>query len=278
MERKTRVASRVVSLVPALTETVRALGAGDRLVGVSDYDDSPSQTPSLPRVGTFLAPVVERVLALQPDAVLTSPTPANENAVRAIERAGVRVVVIRNEGSLAALRRAIARVAELLARRREGQRLLGAIDAQIERARGLAKRRLQSAGKDEDGTDRRPRVAVVVGREPLVLAGPGSYLGELVDICGGRNIAAAGGGRWPHVGLEAMLASQPEVIVDLSMGSERLGSRERLRSYWGRFPSMPAVAHHRLYVGAADLFQRPGPRIGEAALALVAMIYPPVQS
>src|SRR6185436_17546016 len=90
--------ARIVSLTPSVTEVIFALGAGDEVVAVSDYCDFPPQAARLPQVGSFLAPVVERVLAAEPTLVITSPTPGNENAVAAIERAGARVAVV-NEGS-----------------------------------------------------------------------------------------------------------------------------------------------------------------------------------
>lgn len=252
---------RIVSLVPAITETLFEVGAGERVVAVSDYCDRPPQVSRLPRAGTFLAPAVERVIALEPDLVLTSPTPGNENGVLALRRAGLRVEVVDNEGGISDTRRVILEIAGLVGRKTEGERLVAEIDADLQRARARA------AGRAH------PRVAVVVGREPLVLAGPASFLGELVTAAGGTNVAEQMGGRWPRMGMEALLAAAPEVLIDVSMGSEAGGQTE-LAARWGRFASMPAVAGGRLYSDPSSLFLRPGPRTGKAALALAAMLYP----
>src|SRR5262249_52973499 len=87
-------ARRVISLAPSVTEIVYALGAGDRLIGVCGQCDHPAAARALPRVGGYLAPSVEAVLAAQPDLVIAVPSPGNREAVRSIERAGLRVLVV----------------------------------------------------------------------------------------------------------------------------------------------------------------------------------------
>jgi len=171
------------------------------------------------------------------------------------------VEVVDNEGGISDARRVILEIAGLVGRAAEGAGLVAEIDAELHRASARAAGRVH------------PRVAVVVGREPLVLAGPASFLGELVAVAGGTNVADAAGGRWPRMGMEALLAAAPEVIIDVSMGSEAGGDAE-LAARWGRFPSIPAVARGRLYSDPSSLFLRPGPRTGKAALALAAMLYP----
>ncbi len=259
-------AGRVVSLVPALTEIAFAVGAGERVVGVSDYCDFPPEAARLPKVGSFVAPVAEQVLALQPGLVLTSPSPGNENPVRAMERAGIRVVIVDNEKDIAAARRAVLKVADLLGAAERGRVLVARLDAQFAQASSLGRRALSAGGAG-------PGVAIVVGREPLVLAGEHSYLGELIGIAGGRNVAASAGGRWPRLSLEQLLAEAPEVLIDLSMGSETAETEQRLRAYWARYAAIPAVAEGRVFAAEPNMFLRPGPRLGEAALALARMLH-----
>jgi iron complex transport system substrate-binding protein len=254
---------RIVSLVPAVTETLFAVGAGPRVVGVSTYCDQPPEARKLPKVGTFSEPVAEAIVALHPDLVLTSPSPGNEAAVRAIERTGVKVAVVQAEGGLAEVRGAILAVAREAGEDEAGRALVSRIDARLADLRHLA-----------EGFPH-PKVAVVVGREPLVLAGPGSYLGELVDLTGGTNVAASVGGRWPRVGLEYLVASAPEVIVDLSVSmGEEPGQPGDAASYWKGFSSLPAVASGRVVTDHAAVMLRPGPRLAEAAETLFAALHP----
>ena len=86
--------ARVVSLAPSITEIVYALGAGGRLVGVCAQCDQPPEVAGVPRVGGYLTPSVEAVLATQPDLVIAVPSPGNREAVRAVERTGVQVLVV----------------------------------------------------------------------------------------------------------------------------------------------------------------------------------------
>ncbi len=256
------IPARIVSLVPAVTETLFALGMGPRVVGVSTYCDYPAETGALPKVGSFTEPVAETIVVLKPDLVLTSPSPGNETAVRAVERTGVRVAVIQSEGGLAEARSAILDVARAVGAAPAGEALLARLDARLEAVKRAA------AGLE------RPSAAVVVGREPLVLAGPGSYLGELLVLAGGRNIADSIGGRWPRVGMELLVASRPEVLVDLSVGMGDAPDDEEAAAAWASMPSLPAVASGRVVRDSDAMMLRPGPRLADAAEALFRALHP----
>lgn len=248
---------RIVSLTPGVTETLFALGLGDRVVGVSQYCDFPPEAAELPKVGTFLAPVVEAVVAREPDLVLTSPSPGNRDSVATLERVGLRVVAV-PEGS-ASVEDVIASIrAVAVAVSADPSRLIGAIRAEIAEAGARV------AGREPVS------VAVVVGHDPLVLAGPGSHLGDLVGRMGGRNIALPSSGKWPRVGLEFLVASAPEVIVDLGMGSEAGSGLDR----WTRFTEIPAVANRRISFDSSLVLLHPGPRLGIQAAMLARMLHP----
>ena len=246
-------------MTPSVTETLFALGIGARVVGVSQYCDYPPEATKLPRVGSFLAPVVEAVAALEPDLILTSPSPGNHEPVAAMVRAGLRVVAVpEGSESVAAVIESIRVVATAVGAEAAAGPLVAAIESAIADAVGKARGR------------QRPSVAIVVGFEPLVLAGPDSYLGDLLDRVGGDDIARRVGGKWPRVGLELLVAAAPEVIVDLTMGYERSTDTHR----WDRFADMPAVKSGRVYFEASQVFLRPGPRLGEQARLLSRFLHP----
>lgn len=271
---------RLVSLVPSITETLFALGIGDRVVGVSASCDFPASVKTLPKVGTFTAPVAEAIVALTPDLVLTSPSPGNHSAVRALQRAGVRVEVVYGDGGIAEARQGMAVVADAVGEGTRGRELIARIDAELAAVRAAV------AGLQ------RPRVAVAVGREPLILAGPASYLGELLALAGGTNIADAVGGRWPQVGLEFLVQQRPEVIIDLSISmnspvfagdpSDEMSLDSIAVKAWERLSSVPAVVRGRVYGSSdpqasgaePDALLRPGPRLGETARLLAARLHP----
>ncbi len=247
--------ARIVSLSPGVTETLFALGARRRVVGVSDYCDYPSEVTTLPRVGSFLAPVVEAVIHLQPDLVITSPSPGNKNAVAALERAGLSVKVVEEgSASLAEARATIRAIASAVGLEIEGEALVASIDEILARE--------QRRVADLEAVS----VAIVVGYEPLVLAGAASYLGELIELVGGRNIASELKGKWPRTGWEFLLAARPEVIIDASAAEGRGGGQRALAQRWMRYRDiLPAVAEGRVYGDGAALLLHPGARLGEQA-------------
>jgi iron complex transport system substrate-binding protein len=257
------VPSRIVSLTPGVTETLFALGVGPRVVGVSQYCDHPDEVSSLPRVGSFLSPVVEAVIKLEPDLVITSPSPGNRNAVEAIERAGVRVEVVgEGSASIDEIRDTIRRVSKLVGRSLEGELLLDRINSAV------------SSVRNRVSELKKPTVAVVIGYEPLVLAGPQSYLGDLVGVAGGRNIADEVGGKWPRTGWEFLLAADPEVIIDASMEEADQAKVATISRRWAQYPSIKAVSDGRVFGHGGFLLLRPGPRVAEQALLMGRYLHP----
>ena len=249
-------AARVVSLAPSITEIVYALGAGDRLVGVCAQCDYPPAAARLPRVGGYLVPSVEAVVAARPDVVLVVPSPGNRDAVRAVEQAGVRVVVVQDR-TLADLWASMRAVAATLGRGEAGEHLVADVQGRLEAVRGRV------AGLPPR------RVLLVVGHTPLVVAGRGTLQDELVAAAGGVNIAADAGGVWPQISLELVVARAPEVIVDAAMGTE-----EGRHDLFAGLATVPAVRDGRVVAFAGEAIFRAGPRVPEAARELAAAIHP----
>jgi len=248
---------RVVSLSPELTEIVFALGAGDRVVGVTAQCDEPAAARQVDRVGTFLTPNVELVLAKQPDLILVSPSPGNRRAVEALREMGPAVLVIEAR-SISETRSAILAVGEALETQEAAGRLLRSFD---ERLTATTERLRDAAAVP---------VAFIVGRNPLILAGAGTLQDELIRLAGGKNLGAQVGQGWPRVDLEFLLAQVPQVIVDASMGSES-GAGD---AFWQRFPEVPAVRAGRVYAAADSRLLRAGPRLPEALELLARWFHP----
>jgi len=235
---------------------VYALGAGDRLVGVCGQCDHPAAVARLPRVGGYLTPSVEATLGVRPDLVLAVPSPGNREAVRAIERAGVRVLIV-HDRTLSDLWASIRDVAAALEVTEAGERLASDVKA------GLDAVHARVAGLPEQ------RVLVIVGHDPLVAVGRDTLQDELVSIAGGANVAAEAGSVWPRITLELVVARAPDVIVDAAMGNESAG-----RALFAGLTTVPAVQHGRIVTLPTDALFRAGPRVPEAARALGAVIHP----
>jgi iron complex transport system substrate-binding protein len=232
---------RVVSLAPSLTDLVVAMGLHERLVGVTRYDDSPA-VRALPRVGGFLDPNPEAVIALRPDLVLWMTDGGAYPAVRRIASLGVPVRAL-----------PIVSIPDLLAASREIGAALGARAAGDRLAQDL-EARIQSV-RARAAKVRPVRVLFVVGRDPLVVAGPGSYPDEVLRIAGAENVVKTGR-PWPIYPLERAVADDPDVVIDGAV----LEPPEGL----ARLRAIPAVRAGRVRRMSNDGALRPGPRLADA--------------
>lgn len=247
--------ARIVSLAPSVTETLFALGAGPRVVAVSDYCDYPPEVLTLPKIGSFVTPSIEAIVAQRPDVVIGAPSPGNHEAVMALQRLGIRVVAPDPE-HLRGLPDAIRGIAAAAGVPDAGDRLV----ADIERGMDAVRHRVAAMPER--------RVLMAIGRDPLVAVGSTSFLGELLVEARAINVAPAG--PWPHVNVEYVVAQDPEVIIDSSMGTEQTAAA----GFWERFPSLAAVREGRVYAFRSMRVLRPGPRLPQAFEDLARLIHP----
>ena len=241
---------RVVSLAPSLTDTVLALGEGALLVGVTRYDDAP-EVRSLPRVGGFLDPSPEAVLALRPDLVLWLTDGGAFPAVKRIAELGVPVRAI-----------PVVTVADVFACARLTGEALGTPAAGERLARSLEEAVSSAAARAR--SRQRVRVLMVIGRDPLVVAGPGSYPDALLAIAGGVNVAE--GRPWPVYSLEKAAAANPDLVVDAAVLEPADGM--------ARLSAIPAVRAGRVARLPNDDALRPGPRLPAALEDLLRALHP----
>jgi iron complex transport system substrate-binding protein len=255
-----RTLKRIVSLAPSVTETLFAIGAGEQLVGICTFCDFPREVERIDRIGAYITPNVEAIVAKRPDVVIGVP-PNNPEAIMALQRLGLRVIVVRVE-TIAEIEAAIRTVAQEAGREAAGERLL----ADMQQRMADVRQRLAGAPQR--------RVLMVVGQTPLIAVGSGIFLDELIRQAQGINIAASARQPWPHLSLEVVVASQPEVIIDGSMGSEEKQDSDQRLGIWRNFPTLPAVRDGRLYGRLSYAILRPGPRLPEAFEEIARLIHP----
>ena len=258
-------AKRIISLVPALTEMLFAIGAGSQVIAVSSFDDDPPEVLRLPRVGALLDPDTERILAMRPDLVLIYGS--QSDLQQQLESAGIRVFVYRH-GGLADVTPAFRALGELTGHSAEAAQ----VTADIERR--LAAVRARVAGRP------RPKTLLVMGREPRSLrnldaSGGLGFLHDLIDLAGGANLFADMKRQAVRASSEMLLTRAPEVIIDLFYSREMTDDDLRQeREAWGQLPSLPAVRQGRIHLLVGDYLVVPGPRIAEAAEAFARAIHP----
>lgn len=244
-------ARRVVSLLPAGTETLFALGAGDRVVGRTRYDTDP-EAAHLPSVGGGLDPSLEALVALRPDLVVAWATAGGSEPRERLEELGIPVFAIATQDTADVFAN-IQRLGHLVGRDAAADSLARAIHAQLHTVR-------TSAGPGE-----RPSVLYVASIDPPIVAGPGTFIAELIGVAGGElvNTGTSAEVYWPPLSLEALVRTQPDIIM-LPVGEAPASSLERLRREPG-WRDLEAVRESRVAPVPMDLMNRPGPRIGETA-------------
>ncbi len=248
---------RVVVLAPSLTDDILAMGLGERLVGVTRVDDAP-EVRNLPRVGGFLDPNPEAVLALSPDLMLWV---TDGGALSAVRRMAELSSESRHPFPILAI--PIVNVADVLATPRILGDALGAPQAGEKLARDLAAR-VESVRSRAAGMPRK-RALFVVGHEPLVVAGPGSFPDELLRICGAENVVK-GERPWPVFPLEKAVAADPDIVIDAAPREPAEGLR--------RFTAIPAIRRGSVVRLANDDLIRPGARMIRALDRLFTYLHP----
>ena len=243
-------AQRIVSLLPSLTETVCALGACDRLVGIDRYSSWPAHLPqTLPTVGGGLDPNIEAIVALKPDVVLLANS---QQVVQRLHALGVRTVVLepRNVADVERVMHSVGHV-------------LGLPSAQVNTYWQGVQARIDAAVQDAPDYVQGTRFYFEVNQGPYA-AGPASFIGELMQRLGAVNVVPAQLGPFPRLSPEFVLRAQPQVIL---LGSH---SAKTAPSYPG-WAQLPAVQQQRVCAfssAESDVIVRPGPRMDEAARIL----------
>lgn len=256
---------RVVCLTPTATEIVAALGALDRIVGVDQFSSYPPSVETLPKVGDFVSPNVEAILALTPDIVVGDD--AQRSQVIQLESKGIHTIVTKMQ-TVGDVHNAIRSIADALAVPEAGVALVSRLEAD------LAATDTQIAAAIAAGRPR-PRVLLIVDRQlgglgQMIAAGPDTYFDELLRRAHAVNVLADSPARYARISIEEVLARRPDVILD----AVHTADVARARTDWNALPTVPAVAKDRVYVLGDTIFVTPGPRLGQAYARLAALLYP----
>ena len=256
---------RIVSLVPAVTEMIYAIGDGSRVAAVSNYDHFPAEVARLPRVGGLLDPSVERILAIKPDLVVLYAT--QKELIDRLDRAGIPYYSYQHK-ALPDIMSTIRAVGMRIGSSARAE----ALASEMERA--LAEIRAKTAGL------KHPATLLVFERDPASLrnvyaSGGYGFLHDMLDIAGGRNVFAGVKQQAVQASTEMLIASKPEVIVELLYGDSLKNAdiASELRA-WDALGSLPAVRSHRIAALTGDEFVVPGPRVVAATRKLARVIHP----
>ena len=246
---------RIVSLNPTVTEALFAIGSGPRLVARSKWDTFPTEALAVPSVGDGIRPSVEAVLATRPSLVLLYASADNRPAAEALRRASIPVVALRVD-RLAELDELLQLLGRLTGDSVRAQQVGDSVRATLDRVRALTSRQT-----------RRPAVLWPVWDTPPMVIGGGSYLDELVEIAGGRNVFHELSAPSPTVSIEEILRRAPDEVITSAASAERLRQRPGWRE-------LPAVKAKRFLLVDPALTGRPSVNVGMAAVHLARLLHP----
>jgi len=255
--------TRIVSLVPAVTEMLFAIGAGPQVVGVSSYDRFPAEVLTRPKVGALVDPDFERILSLRPDLVVVYGT--QTDLIARLDRAHVATFKYELFG-LAEITRTIRLLGDQTGRAREAAAVAERID------RDLAAIRQSVAGKP------RPKTVLIFGREPnslrgIYASGGIGFMHDMLVAAGGDDVFADIKRQNLQATTEMLLTRAPEVIIEVHSGDPWPQAQiDQERRAWNVLASLPAVRSGRIYELVDDRLSIPGPRVAEAVRLIVGVL------
>ena len=258
---------RIVSTAPSITEMLYALGLGDKVVGVTKYCRYPPEARLKPKIGDYTSPNMEAIAALKPDLVIIQTNPIHlAGKLATLHLKSLEV----NQDRIADVYNSIRVVGDATGAQASAARLTQSIQAK------LAEIQKRVAGLP------RTRVMFVVGRTPnrldgLIVVGSASYLNQVIQLAGGENVFRDAKAAYPSVGLEEVLARNPQVVVDMGDMSDTVGVTDQHKrevvDLWQRLSTLDAVKNHRVFAVASDIFVVPGPRVVNAAEEFARMLH-----
>lgn len=246
--------TRIVSLNPTTTEIVFAIGAGARLVGRSQWDTWPDSAAAVPNLGPAVRPNVETAIAAHPDLVLLYASADDRPAAARLHAAGIPVAALRID-RISQFRRATHDLGALLGDSARAAAVVDSVDATLERVRAA------TAGLP------RVRVFMPTWEQPVIAIGGGSFMNELLEIAGGRNVYADLAAPSPTVALEDVVSRDPDVVLASPESRARILADPRWRA-------VRAVRLGRVLAYDTMVVGRPSVVLGAAAVSLARLLHP----
>lgn len=262
-------AQRIISLSPGITEILFALGAGDQIVGVTDFCNYPEKAKSLPKIGGLLNPNYETIITLKPDLIIHQP---NKHKIKTFgEKLGIRNLPI-TMLSLTEIFSSIKKIGIATHREKAADLLIQSMQEKI----NFHRKRLAGVSQKT--------VLLLLGisndsMRELYGVGPNTYLGEMLSLAGGKNILAGTQGQYPKVSKEFIIHESPEVIIEV--GPKDILSMEaskKRRQGWQKFSTIRAVKNQDIHFIGSDYVLIPGPRLINIIDDFVKAIHPEILS
>jgi len=258
---------RIISFSPSITEVLFALGAGRRVVGVTDFCLYPREAALLPKVGGLINPSAETIISLRPDLLIYHHD--SDKIKNFAQRLGVQSLGV-SFGNLTDIYQTIKKIGDVLGEQEAAKQLLETLQDKIRfyrtRIQGLKSKSVLLILGDSDDPMR-----------DLYAVGKGTFLDELLTLAGGQNILSASPASYPKVSREFIISASPEIIIvagpKVRFSTAELRERKK---QWGRFTTVRAVKNNNIYYIGADYILIPGPRLTKIVEKFAAIIHPEI--
>ena len=250
-------AQRVISLAPSITESLFAIGAGDQVVGVTDYCNAPQEALNKQRVGGMTNPSIEGIIALQPDLIIVSMEGNLREDYDRLVRLGSAVFVT-NPRTLDGIYHSLQQLGTLTGRTAEAAQLTSSLMAREDSIRARV-------------TGPKVRTLFVVSFHPLIVVGRNTFLNQLLEAAGAQNLAASIPATYPTYSREELAAQDPEAILVMA---DLLRDPRQLPELFPEWKRLRAVRENRVVRVDADLVSRPGPRAVDGLATLHSLLHP----
>ena len=247
---------KVISLAPAPTEILFAIGAGDQVIGVSEYCDYPEEALSKPKMGDFMNPNLELIVEQEPDVIFVAAG-VQEDFINRLTELGSKVIVLDAENIEQVLKN-ISIAGQVTGHRQEAEELVAELEARIDEVKHKAA-----------SSSQMPTVFFEVWDDPLMTAGPNSFINDLINLAGGKNIADDLPKRFAEFSQELLFERNP----DIYMINNYAHTPEEVMARPG-FNMLKAVQNGQVYAIEDDLVTLPGPRIVDGLEQMAKLIHP----
>jgi iron complex transport system substrate-binding protein len=250
---------RIVSLAPSNTEILFALELTDQIVGVTEYCNYPEEALTKTKVGSFSEPNIEKIVELEPDLVFA--TSMHKKTVEQLEKLDISVFVV-NPSNISEIINSIKKVGDATGRSEAAGQLTADMQSRIEAVKEKTEKL-----KEED----KPLVYYELWDDPVMSAGPGSFVDSLITLAGGINLAGDAEGKYPKLSEEVVIERNPDIIIhQYDHGSNKI---ENIADRPG-WQNITAIKQGKIYGIDPDIVNRPGPRIVDALEKFFEYIHP----
>jgi len=250
--------TRLVSLAPSITEVLYAIGSSEQIVGVTEYCDYPPEARLKPKVG-YIHPNLESIVALRPDLILAPREFLRAEILGKLEQLKLATFILEAKT-----------IEDVLSHIQTIGRMLGH-SASADALAAEMRQRITEI-KARTAALPRPRLLYVLNSEPLITVGPDSFIGQLIELAGGTNVAARAKTPYPRLNMEEVLKADPELLIFPVGAAEGIPDSEQ--RVWKRWGTLTAVKQGRFHHISSDLLNRPGPRIVQGLETLARIIHP----